>query len=238
MNSTQNILKESTYQMKKLSNNWYLPDNDTHGLTNQTEKKFIYGLENFNSKIVNAFLKHCKRKRVFLDIGAAFGAVSRAVINDFEEVHSFEINIESREALLLNMQSYSNSYIYDFGCGSHKDTVQLAYHDQYRNVGSILNSQFKPHFRNDKWKPNRIAKVEVRPIDSMNFKYVDAVKIDVEGYELQVLDGMKNTLKNNSPIVIVESYNTDLLNTYMKETHQYKRIGRIGKSDIVYGKYK
>ena len=222
--------------MKSLSNNWYLPDDDCHGISTKSEEKMLYGLEKFNRPILEAFKKLCKSKRVFLDIGAAFGAISRGAINDFEEVHSFEINEESRQALLMNMQDYKNSYVYDFGCGSRYDYVQLAYNNKYRNVGSILNSQFKPHFLNKKWKPNKISKVKILPIDSLYFKNVDAIKIDVEGYELQILDGMKNTLIYNSPIVIVESYKPDLLTKYMEDIHQYKRIGRINKSDIIYKK--
>lgn len=45
-------------------------------------------------------------------------------------------------------------------------------------------------------------------LDSYNFTDVDIIKIDVEGYELQVLEGAVQTIANNRPIVQVECVET------------------------------
>jgi FkbM family methyltransferase len=45
-------------------------------------------------------------------------------------------------------------------------------------------------------------------LDSYNYTDVDIIKIDVEGYELQVLDGASQTIANNRPIVQVECVET------------------------------
>ena len=45
-------------------------------------------------------------------------------------------------------------------------------------------------------------------LDSYNFAEVDVIKIDVEGYELQVLDGSVNTIAQNRPIVQIECVET------------------------------
>lgn len=47
-------------------------------------------------------------------------------------------------------------------------------------------------------------KTEMRTIDSFNFKNVSLVKIDVEGCENAVLDGMVNTIRMNKPVIIIE----------------------------------
>ena len=45
-------------------------------------------------------------------------------------------------------------------------------------------------------------------LDSYNFTEVDIIKIDVEGYELEVLKGADQTIANNRPIVQVECVET------------------------------
>lgn len=42
------------------------------------------------------------------------------------------------------------------------------------------------------------------PLDSFGFTDVDIIKIDVEGYELEVLRGAVNTIQSNRPIVQIE----------------------------------
>lgn len=47
-------------------------------------------------------------------------------------------------------------------------------------------------------------------LKTLNIKRADWIKIDVEGAEWEVLDGLKNTLRKNSSKVIVEMGNTNL----------------------------
>ena len=43
-----------------------------------------------------------------------------------------------------------------------------------------------------------------KTLDSFNFQNVDFIKIDVQGFELEVLKGAFETLKANSPIICIE----------------------------------
>lgn len=49
-----------------------------------------------------------------------------------------------------------------------------------------------------------LGAVELRTLDSYGFADVDFLKIDCEGYELEVLKGAKDTLARCKPCVIVE----------------------------------
>jgi FkbM family methyltransferase len=53
-------------------------------------------------------------------------------------------------------------------------------------------------------KEEFIVKVPARTIDSYNFEEVDAIKIDVEGSELYVIEGAKDTIDRCRPSVQVE----------------------------------
>lgn len=47
-------------------------------------------------------------------------------------------------------------------------------------------------------------KVPVTTLDSYEFKEVDFIKIDVEGYEVKVLEGSRKTIEESRPVLLVE----------------------------------
>ena len=58
--------------------------------------------------------------------------------------------------------------------------------------------------KNIKLRETQNHAVAARTIDSYNFEDVDAIKIDVEGSELLVMQGAKNTIERCRPSVQVE----------------------------------
>ncbi|CDR35227.1 FkbM family methyltransferase [Criblamydia sequanensis] len=53
---------------------------------------------------------------------------------------------------------------------------------------------------------NFFNSVEEVPIDHLNLKKVDLIKIDVEGYETRVLEGGKKTIEKLRPLLYVENH--------------------------------
>ena len=47
-------------------------------------------------------------------------------------------------------------------------------------------------------------KAELRAIDDLAFPQVDLIKIDVEGFELEVLAGATQTLRRDQPLIVME----------------------------------
>jgi FkbM family methyltransferase len=48
------------------------------------------------------------------------------------------------------------------------------------------------------------SRIEVKRLDDYHFKDVSFMKIDVEGYESEVLEGAIETIKNNQPNILIE----------------------------------
>ena len=66
----------------------------------------------------------------------------------------------------------------------------------------------------------KVRIIKVDKIDNYDFDDVDLIKIDVEGHEEYVIEGARNVIKKNMPILIVE----------IEQRHIKKQIGEVFQS--------
>lgn len=59
------------------------------------------------------------------------------------------------------------------------------------------------------YEPERLQRVRQISIDSLDLKRLDFAKIDVEGMELEVLDGARRSIEAHRPILFIEIIKTD-----------------------------
>lgn len=79
------------------------------------------------------------------------------------------------------------------------------------------------------------AVVEMRTLDSFNLGKVDLMKIDVEGGELLVLEGAKETVRRCRPVLLVEVFEerSQEIDGWM-ESMGYSRLIRLGLHNNLY----
>jgi FkbM family methyltransferase len=70
------------------------------------------------------------------------------------------------------------------------------------------------------------------PLDSFGFDDLALIMLDIEGLEYEALQGAKNTIKKNKPVIIVENANT-ILTEYLT-TLKYKLWKQLKNLDSVY----
>ena len=182
--------------MKKVFD-WWLPDSDIHiaeKLEEQSPLNRGYDYQTQQRDYALAFsLKYASRSKVALDIGAHVGLWAVDMANHFKELICFEPIKESRECLIKNMadRNITNYRIHKCALGSKSGTVKLNTND---------NNSGNPYV--DK---NGNEEAQIKTLDMFGFAKIDFIKIDVEGYEFEILKGGEHTLKVCKPIIVLEA---------------------------------
>jgi FkbM family methyltransferase len=134
--------------------------------------------------------------RTYIDIGANDGDTSVNFINDFKKVIAFEPNPTTFDILSTNKLIES----YNLALGSCNGKINL-----------VVPFENKPQWgststlRNANWSSGISYEVEIRTLDSFQFKEIDFIKVDVEQAELDVILGSKETIKQNLPVIMFEN---------------------------------
>lgn len=164
------------------------------------ECKPKYFFANFFRDFIYPEINHSP-KRTCIDVGASYGFVTDALAQIYSNVHAFEVCPSTRDCLIENMKDYENVNIHH-GAGSENKNIDVWQYEGFSGHNSVIeNDPFsKIH------PTHMITKTtgKIKTIDSLNITDLDLIKIDVERYEIEVLEGAKKTLLKNSPIVIIE----------------------------------
>jgi FkbM family methyltransferase len=176
--------------------------------------------ENYQIEEYNSALKYVKNFRTSLDLGANLGIMSARMVKDFKMVHAFEPLFYDH--LQKNVKT-DNIKIYPHAVGEKQKTVTMRIGHYHSGGSNIVD-----HLAIGKDYKN----VQVVTIDSYDIPDVDFIKIDVEGYEWNAIQGAKKTIKNNEPVLLVElkqnnkNYN-DIIYFFKNLNYNYKSVGEI-----------
>lgn len=137
-----------------------------------------------------------------LDIGANIGVISQALIASGNTVVAFEPQPEVCKLLEFNCANAGSSYeVINTAIGREAGIASMpkVYYSAKGNFGGLgigYSSIYGTY------------EVPVVTIDSYGYDDVGFMKIDVEGYELEVLKGATETIKRCRPIMYIEDDRT------------------------------
>jgi len=170
-------------------------------------ERMIYFCGAYEKYMLN-FLKHIvsklkKDNLVFVDVGANVGNHSLFMSQYVKEVHAFEPYEVVRKSFEDNIKlnGIKNIKIHPVGVGDENAKIPFyAPTDFNEGAGSFVE---------DTRDENKLySELEVVKGDEAFEKYginkVDFLKVDVEGFEKKVFDGLKNNMRKNRPIVVFE----------------------------------
>jgi len=169
--------------------------------------KGIYGFETETITVFEQLLKHCK---VFLDIGANIGFYSLfAALNNTDEtikIYSFEPLPLVFSRLKENIQLNKTSNIYPIcaAINNYDGSVELLVKKHGFSMPTLSTIKVSKS-----QESSELINVESLKVDTFvsknNIPQVDLIKIDIEGAEMNAIQGAKQVIQRDHPIIIYES---------------------------------
>ena len=154
--------------------------------------------------VLRALTTLASRDKTFADVGSHVGYYTCRMAKLYRHVYAFEPNPETRENLQRNisLNNLDNVTVYPYALGDKEEVKKL----HMASASSTLLDGYPSWGTVD---------VEVKRMDTL-IDTVDVVKIDVEGYELNVLRGMKRIIDTCKPSLVIEHHEFRFyrINTY------------------------
>ena len=183
-------------------NGFWVPSNDIH------VEQWRQGQPFTQNKCLREFLEWCrsrdKKFNTVLDIGAWCGTWSAEFAPYCKKIYAIEPDRTHVECLLKNLSSFDNIELLDYAVGDIETRVSLT-DDNFTQAKRIYS----------------IGDILMKTVDSFKFEDVDLIKIDVEGFEMNVLQGAKDTLKDCNFLMIELNNNSKKYNSSNAEIEKY-----------------
>jgi FkbM family methyltransferase len=192
------IIKNKFARKKKYQNFFKL----LHGFS-VSAMNYGYGSKFRESGEIEA-LKYIDSKikaSVIFDVGANMGNYTKS-ISEFlsATIYCFEPSTYVFQKLQQNVSHYKNVHCFKIALSDKEGTATLYSRESNHEVSSLINTSI------DKYGKTTIETVFITTLDNFcshnNIDQIDFLKIDVEGYELSVLNGAKNMLYKKKIIFI------------------------------------
>lgn len=150
-------------------------------------------------------MKDILENKYILDIGSNIGLFSLAICNNYKykKITLFEPCKKYYEKSKIILKKYNNIEFNNNGIGNSNNKLILYKHPTHIGFNTFLK---KDPNQKDSYFDEIALKEEcqIMKIDDLSFDNIDFIKIDVEGFEFEVLEGGLNTIKKFKPYLFIE----------------------------------
>lgn len=196
----------------KQIHDWWFPIDD-NGPSQYADCEWGHPLRNAEMFPIIEELTASRDRIHAVDIGANIGYVTSWMSLRWNQVSSFEPGPITFRALEKNVRR-DNIDLYNVGLSDCCATMLFAHNSTRPNLNQIVSDR-------SKLKKNwLLEEIKVQTLDSIEFKNIDLLKIDVEGHEFQVLQGGLQTIQFCRPVIVLEiSYEGKILDKDLSCRH-------------------
>lgn len=213
------VKKEEIITFKKRNIIWTVRINDIVGLS-----VFLTG--GFQNKKFNQFLKIDPNIEVFIDVGANIGSHTINTFNILKKLSSvYSIEPDQENFNILN-QNILNNNLDDKVKVFHAYLGESINEDSSSRYPLVSSQQITNEYNGIPGIFNSASSFNLKNLNEIKEHQRCALKIDVDGNELVVLNSLFEFLKYNKPNILVE-INKDLLEVkeLKKTLDRLKKIG-------------
>lgn len=173
--------------------------------------KFVFNLIYRNKKYEqyfdDLFCSKLLPKFIVYDVGANIGYYSKIyseIIGKYGKVYAFEPSLINFGKLVNNTKNFTNIVPLNYAVGQTETKLFLSQGEDEVGANSRLSENYST---NGNW-------VESKPLNSFydELEFPNAIKIDVEGFEIEVLKGANILLSNTNLKVIGIELHSKILN--------------------------
>ena len=138
-----------------------------------------------------------------IDVGANIGNHLIPILKYAKKAIAFEPQTKVANMLLHSVKenNFTNCTVENYGLGTRDEELTL-----YENVGGNNgNSSFiKENVSGENIKTLGLIKNGDIALNNLNINKLDFIKIDVEGFEFKVIDGLSSHIKKHAPMILLE----------------------------------
>jgi len=140
---------------------------------------------------------------VFIDVGCNAGHHSLFLSRHVKQIHAFDpfAPVLERFRKMIQRNGFTNILVHPVGLGAKDDELPF-FEPAKDNLGS---GSFRDHEM-----PDQTAKTTLRIVrgddwlGQYNLSSVELIKIDIEGFEESALQGLRQTIESQRPVVVLE----------------------------------
>lgn len=196
----------------------FLPENVRIGSVLLEAGAFMFDTETI--AYIRGYIGDTLKDKSFVDIGTNYGAYIMSLQDLFAHCYGFEPSKQIYNIACANMALHrisDKTTLYNCGLSDKCDMLKYTSVDEFGGCNFFVKEEetdtsvtlahrmdgYRDDFRTSCY-------MQVNRLDDYNIKNIGLIKIDVEGFELNVLKGGQETLaRNGYPMLIVESWNVE-----------------------------
>jgi len=183
-------------------------------------------------RLAKFLLNYLNNNDIFIDVGAHYGYFSllaSKLVGNLGKVLAFEASPTTHKILQKNESNFENIIVYNLAVSD--ENKHLTFYE-FPNLYSEYNTLDIDQFKNEDWfleyKPKEVSIKSVLLDDFLVEEQINpkVIKIDVEGAEFKVINGLRKYLINNSPLIVMEYLSNDRGNEeHVKAEKLLKSLG-------------